>query len=90
LPPCETAFALTVHKSQGSEFDSVLLVLPRRPAAAVSRELLYTGVSRARAAVTIVARAEVVRQAVRTPVRRLSGLGRRLWGDDGPGRAGYT
>jgi len=88
LPPCETAFALTVHKSQGSEFDSVLLVLPRRPAAAVSRELLYTGVSRARAAVTIVAGAEVVRQAVRTPVRRLSGLGRRLWGDDGPGRAG--
>jgi exodeoxyribonuclease V alpha subunit len=82
LPPCETAFALTVHKSQGSEFDAVAVVLPKRPSPIVSRELLYTAVSRARTRVTVYATDEVLRRALATPVRRLSGLGRRLWQDD--------
>ena len=50
----ETVFAMTVHKSQGSEFDHVVLVLPERPNPGLSRELLYTGVTRARARVTLV------------------------------------
>ena len=48
LPEHETAYALTVHKSQGSEFDRVLLVLPDRESPVLSRELLYTGITRAR------------------------------------------
>ena len=48
LPEHETAYALTVHKSQGSEFDRVLLVLPDRDSPVLSRELLYTGITRAR------------------------------------------
>jgi exodeoxyribonuclease V alpha subunit len=79
LPPCETAFALTVHKSQGSEFDAVAVMLPRRPSPIVSRELLYTAFSRARTRVTVYATGEVLQRALATPVRRLSGLGRRLW-----------
>ncbi|HEX9078428.1 MAG TPA: exodeoxyribonuclease V subunit alpha, partial [Desulfuromonadaceae bacterium] len=53
LPPWEPALALTVHKSQGSEFDHVLLVLPDRMSEALSRELLYTAVTRARRRVEI-------------------------------------
>ncbi len=48
LPEHQTAYALTVHKSQGSEFDRVLLILPDRESPVLSRELLYTGITRAR------------------------------------------
>ncbi len=48
LPDCETAWAMTVHKSQGSEFDAVLLVLPGQFQKILTRELLYTGLTRAR------------------------------------------
>ena len=48
LPAHETAFAMTVHKSQGSEFERVLLILPERESPVLSRELLYTGITRAR------------------------------------------
>ncbi|MDX2171434.1 MAG: exodeoxyribonuclease V subunit alpha [Deltaproteobacteria bacterium] len=80
LPEHETVFALSVHKSQGSEFDQVALLLPRRVSPIVSRELLYTAVTRARHAVLLVATREVVERAVATPVERASGLCRRLWG----------
>ncbi len=80
LPPVETAFAITVHKSQGSEFEDVVVVLPDRASPVVTRELLYTAVTRARRSVTLLAPAAVVEHAVRTPTRRITGLRERIWG----------
>ena len=53
LPEHETAWAMTIHKSQGSEFDHVLVILPETPSPIMSRELLYTGITRAKQSVTI-------------------------------------
>ena len=78
LPEHETAFATTVHKAQGSEFDAVLLMLPAVPTRVVTRELLYTAVTRARARVTIVGGAGVLGRAIDSPTRRYSGLVARL------------
>ncbi len=80
LPPHETVFAMTVHKSQGSEFDRVLLVLPDRDSPVLTRELLYTAVTRARRAVDILAAPAVFAAASSARVRRTSGLRERLWG----------
>jgi len=74
LPRHETVYAMTVHKSQGSEFDRVVLVLPPRRSPVVTRELLYTAVTRAKTAVTIIGTGQVIREAVETPVQRASGL----------------
>ena len=66
LQDVETVFAMTVHKSQGSEFDHVTLVLPERMSAAVTRELIYTAITRARVKFTMVApegRMDVLQQA---------------------------
>jgi exodeoxyribonuclease V alpha subunit len=87
LPRAETAFAMSVHKSQGSEFDEVVLVLPQKPSPVLTRELLYTAVTRARERVTIVASPDVVAQAIATPTRRDSGLCARLWPSTGPRRS---
>jgi exodeoxyribonuclease V alpha subunit len=78
LPEHETAFAMTVHKAQGSEFDEVLLMLPAGVSAIVSRELLYTAVTRARERVTLVSGAEAVLRAIASPTRRHTGLIARL------------
>jgi len=78
LPEHETAFATTVHKAQGSEFDHVLLMLPARPTRVMTRELLYTAVTRSRSGVTIVGGAEVLEKAILSPTRRYSGLVARL------------
>jgi exodeoxyribonuclease V alpha subunit len=80
LPAHETVYALTVHKSQGSEFDRVLLLLPDRDAPVLTRELLYTGITRARKRVEIWGREGVFRQAVARRIRRSSGLREALWG----------
>ena len=48
LPEHETVYAMTVHKSQGSEFDEVLFMLPDRPSPVLTRELIYTGMIRAK------------------------------------------
>jgi len=74
LPDHETAFAMTVHKSQGSEFDEILLVLPAEKNRILSRELFYTAVTRARTRLTIIANATVVASAIDTVTRRASGL----------------
>jgi len=74
----ETAFAITVHKAQGSEFDEVLVVLPHAPSKVTTRELLYTAVTRARSRVEILGRKEVVAAAIETPTVRFSGLADRL------------
>ena len=78
LPEHETAFAATVHKAQGSEFDAVLLALPAEGNRILSRELFYTAVTRARERLTVVAEAAVVAAAINTPTRRASGLSSRL------------
>jgi len=80
LPRHETAFALSVHKSQGSEFEEVTFVLPERPSPVLTRELVYTAVTRARRKVTIVGSEAVLRQAIAARVERASGLAERLWG----------
>jgi exodeoxyribonuclease V alpha subunit len=80
LPEHETAFAMTVHKSQGSEFDEVLLVLPAENSRVLTRELLYTAVTRARERLTIVGSAGVVAAAVETATKRVSGLAARVRG----------
>jgi exodeoxyribonuclease V alpha subunit len=78
LPRHETAFAMTVHKSQGSEFDDVLVMLPEQRSRVLTRELLYTAITRARRRVTLVADAPVLQQAIATPTTRHSGLLARL------------
>jgi exodeoxyribonuclease V alpha subunit len=70
----ETVFAMTIHKSQGSEFDHIVVILPPWPSPIVTRELLYTAVTRARLSVSVIAKEEVLRTAVLTPVQRASGL----------------
>jgi exodeoxyribonuclease V alpha subunit len=78
LPEHETAFAMTVHKAQGSEFDEVLVMLPAEPNRVLTRELLYTAVTRARARVTVMGGAEVVERTILTATERVSGLMARL------------
>jgi exodeoxyribonuclease V alpha subunit len=78
LPEHETVFATTVHKSQGSEYDEVLVVLPDGESALLTRELLYTAVTRASVAVTVVGSAERIAGAVERRVQRMSGLRREL------------
>jgi exodeoxyribonuclease V alpha subunit len=74
LPGHETVYAMTVHKSQGSEFEHVLLVLPDRQSPVLTRELLYRGLTRARKSVRILGDESVLRTAVETQARRFSGL----------------
>ncbi|MBN8248019.1 MAG: exodeoxyribonuclease V subunit alpha [Verrucomicrobia bacterium] len=78
LPPHETAYTLTVHKSQGSEFDRILLILPDRMSPVLTRELIYTGLTRARESVEIWSREAIFRQAVQRRTERSSGLRQRL------------
>ena len=81
LDQVETTFAMTVHKSQGSEFDHVALVLPDDGAAVVTRELLYTAITRARRHFTLACRSDAAwHDALARPTRRASGLAQRLHG----------
>lgn len=70
----ESLFAMTVHKSQGSEFDRVTLVLPPVGSPLLTRELLYTAVTRARSRVRIIGSEDALSRAIETPARRASGL----------------
>jgi exodeoxyribonuclease V alpha subunit len=74
LPEHETAYALTVHKSQGSEFDEVLVLLPDKPSPVLTRELIYTAITRARSRVVLWAGEEVFKAAVARCIERTSGL----------------
>jgi exodeoxyribonuclease V alpha subunit len=85
LGAVDTVYAMTVHKSQGSQFESAAVLLPAGRAGNVSRiltrELLYTAATRAQRKLILAGTEESVRAAVARPVARASGLGRRLWGD---------
>lgn len=89
LPPHETVFAMSVHKSQGSEFDAVSVVLPEASSPLLTRELLYTAVTRARRSVTLFASEAALRAAIGRRISRASGLSDRLWGP-GAGRPGAS
>ncbi|MBB3103295.1 exodeoxyribonuclease V subunit alpha [Azomonas macrocytogenes] len=78
LPSHDSAFAMTVHKSQGSEFDEVLLVLPEQPGPLLTRALFYTGITRARQRVEIWALPERLNEAVETCADYAAGLAERL------------
>nr|WP_314264205.1 exodeoxyribonuclease V subunit alpha [uncultured Moellerella sp.] len=74
LPQHDTAFVMTVHKSQGSEFDHTVLVLPKVYSPVISRELVYTAMTRAKEKLTIYAEPWIIRKAIETPTQRRSGL----------------
>ncbi|CAN5483850.1 exodeoxyribonuclease V subunit alpha [soil metagenome] len=74
LPQHETAFAMTVHKSQGSEFATILIILPEKDAPVLTRELLYTALTRAREQVEVWAAEPVLRATISRRVARASGL----------------
>ncbi len=78
LPAHESAFAMTVHKAQGSEFDTVWLLLPARGNRVLSRELVYTGLTRARRELHVAGSDAVIREALSRHASRWSGLGWRL------------
>jgi exodeoxyribonuclease V alpha subunit len=78
LPPHDTAFALTVHKSQGSEFEHAVLMLPSAFSRVLSRELVYTAITRARERVDVIGARSVLAQAIATPTQRDSGLAERI------------
>jgi exodeoxyribonuclease V alpha subunit len=78
LPAHESAYAMTIHKSQGSEFDEVMIVLPAEDARVLGRELLYTAVTRARSTVRLLASDDALRRTVGRSTRRHSGLADRL------------
>jgi exodeoxyribonuclease V alpha subunit len=80
LPAHETVFAMTVHKSQGSEFDDVLLILADEHSPIMTRELLHTGITRAKSRVTICGTEAAFQAAVGRQLRRSSGLRAALWG----------
>jgi exodeoxyribonuclease V alpha subunit len=80
LPEHVTVFAMTVHKSQGSEFGHVLMVLPERDTPVLTRELIYTGITRARTRLDLWAEPGVLKTAVARRIKRTSGLRDALWG----------
>jgi exodeoxyribonuclease V alpha subunit len=80
LPEHETVYAMTVHKSQGSEFDRVLVLLPDKDYPVLTRELIYTGITRARKHIEIWGTEDVFRTAVFRRTERTSGLRDALWG----------
>ena len=81
LGAIDTVYAMTVHKSQGSQFDTAAVVLPEPDSPLLTRELLYTAVTRARERLILAGTEEAVRVAVSRPVARASGLRWRLWGE---------
>jgi exodeoxyribonuclease V alpha subunit len=83
LPAHETVYATTVHKSQGSEFDRVVLLLPPEPSRVVTRELLYTAITRARSRIEVWGADTVIRAGVTARVERSSGLRAALWRSHG-------
>lgn len=74
LPEVETVFAMTIHKTQGSEFDEVLMLLPEDAERLLSRELIFTGLTRAKRRLTLLASADVWQTGVERRIEREGGL----------------
>ena len=82
LGPVDTVYAMTIHKSQGSQFDTAAVLLPEPDSRILTRELLYTAATRARRELILAGTEEAIRTAVGRPVARASGLRLRLWGEE--------
>jgi exodeoxyribonuclease V alpha subunit len=80
LPEHATVYAMTVHKSQGSEFDEVLLILPDSDFPILTRELIYTALTRARKKISIWGSRAIIGKAIARKIERTSGLRDALWG----------
>ncbi len=78
LPPCESVYAMTIHKSQGSEFDEVLIVLPDYDTPLLTKELLYTAITRAKTKIKVFSQANVFLAATQRKIERVSGLAAKL------------
>jgi len=74
IPHCETVFVMTIHKSQGSEFEEVLIILPENSYPILTKELLYTAITRAKKTIKLVANKAVFSSTVRQSVQRVTGL----------------
>jgi exodeoxyribonuclease V alpha subunit len=85
LSAVETVHVMTVHKSQGSQFDTVAVLLPDPDSPILTRELLYTAITRARRQLILAGTEEALRAAVTRPVARSSGLRRWVWGQSNGG-----
>ena len=83
LAAVDTVYAMTVHKSQGSQFHTVACVLPGADSRLLTRELLYTAVSRAQERLIMVGTEDPIRAAIERPIARASGLRRALWDEPG-------
>ena len=79
LSAVDTVFAMTVHKAQGSEFRHVAVILPPASSPILTRELLYTAVTRAQEGLILAGSEESIRAAIARPIARASGLTQRLW-----------
>jgi exodeoxyribonuclease V alpha subunit len=79
LPDHQTVYAMTIHKSQGSEFDRVLMLLPDHDTAVLTRELIYTGITRAKKDVIVWGTRELFVNATARTIGRASGLMDALW-----------
>lgn len=79
LSDYDSAYVLTVHKSQGDEFENVGLILPAKDSKVLSRELIYTAVTRARKSVEIIGPRNVLEWAIANKIKRSSGLADRFW-----------
>jgi exodeoxyribonuclease V alpha subunit len=80
LSAIDTAYAMTIHKSQGSQFHTAAVLLPEPGARILTRELLYTAATRARERLILAGSEEAIRAAISRPIARASGLRARLWG----------
>jgi len=86
MPAVQTVYAMTIHKSQGSQADTVSVILPPEDSPLLTRELLYTAVTRAQQTVRVVGSEAAVRAAVGREVQRATGLRARLTGQATPAR----
>ena len=81
LGTVDTVYAMTIHKSQGSQFETAAVLLPPPNSRILTRELLYTAATRARKRLIVIGSEEAIATAVARSVARASGLRWRLWGD---------
>jgi exodeoxyribonuclease V alpha subunit len=79
LAAVDTVYAMTIHKAQGSQFDAVAVLLPGPDSRVLTRELLYTAISRGRTRIILAGTEAAIRTAVSRPISRSSGLRQRLW-----------
>ncbi len=78
LPEHATAFAMTIHKSQGSEFNDVLMILPDKFSPVLTKEIVYTGITRAKSNIEIWSSERILKQTIQNPIKRTSGLRAKL------------